>query len=360
MIKTIKNRTFQIKERFGSSLISGFLQQKSVPADGLNIKHLFGGAILFLFVLQVITGFLLQLYYVPTLKGAYKSVELIMSEVEFGWLIRSIHIWSAHFMVIFLLLHLGTAFFSRSYQSPREITWISGCTLFALILSICFFGYLLPWNERSFYSMSAGIQIIGKLPLVGSGMVHFIQGSGQFTESTLNRFSVFHTMLLPGLFFIILIFHIYLIQAHGIMEPVSWKNFTDEKLKCRLPFFPDFFRRILLFWIILANGLLLMALFFPSELGEQANRFLPAPLHTKPEWFFIFIYQTLKVIPSWLIFFPGENVALTILLVGFLFVVLLPLFDNGPAPRKTGKYARILVMVFFIYILVMSIWSFLG
>jgi cytochrome b6 len=360
MNKSKKDLSLHIKERFGINRLSGFFQQKSIPVDGLNIKHLFGGAILFLFFLQVITGLLLLLYYVPTLKHAYESMELLTSEVEFGWLIRSVHSWSAHLMVIFLLLHLGTTFFSRSYQSPREMTWISGCFLFFLILAICFFGYLLPWNERSFYSMSAGMQIINKLPLVGSSMVHLIQGSREFTESTLGRFSVLHTLWLPGLFFIFLSFHLYLIQAHGIKEPLSWKHITDEKLKRRLPFFPDFFRRILLFWIILANVLLFLALFFPSELGEPANRFVPAPVQTRPEWFFLFLYQTLKVMPARVLFFPGENLALTLLLLGALFVVLLPFIDRGPVSLKSGKRARLFVVAFFVTMVVMTIWSFLG
>jgi len=359
MKKVINNTGNQLKKRFRSDLFIRFIDKKTVPVDGLNIKHFFGGAILFLFIVQVFTGFLLQLHYVPTLKEAYKSIELLTSEVEFGWLIRSIHSWSAHLMVIFLLLHLWTAFISGSYRSPREITWISGCLMFALVLAICFFGYLLPWNERSFYATCAGMQIINKLPLIGAGMVNVVQGAGEFTETTLSRFSVFHTLLLPGIFFIVLVFHIYFIQVHGISEPPSWRRISDEKLKRRLPFFPDFFRRILIFWIILANVVILLALFFPLELGEEANRFVPAPLEIKPEWYFLFLYQTLKVMPATVFIFSGEILALSLVFFGAVFILLLPLFDKNPEQIRPGKLVRLFVLVFFIYIVTMTIWGFL-
>lgn len=359
MKKVINHPGFQIKKRFRSDLITRFLDQKSIPIDGLNIRHFFGGAILFLFCVQIFTGFLLQLYYVPTPNEAYKSIELINSEVEFGWLIRSIHRWSAHLMVIFLLLHLWTTFICGSYRSPREMTWISGCLMFALVLGICFFGYLLPWDERSFYASCAGMQIINKVPLIGSSLVNVIQGSTEFTENTLNHFSVFHTLLLPVLFFVMLVIHVYLIQIHGISEPASWRTTIDEKRKRRLRFFPDFFRRILIFWIILANVVILLALFFPSELGEEANRFVPAPLEIKPEWYFLFLYQTLKVMPGTVILFQGEFLTLILVFLGAVSILFLPFFDSNPDGSRRGKMARSFFLVFFIYIITMSIWGFL-
>ena len=129
-----------------------FARHKTVPAHRLSVVYYFGGMTLFFFLVQVLTGILLMLYYRPSADAAFESVEFIMTTVPFGWLIRSIHSWSANLMVFFVFLHLATVFFTRAYRKPREITWISGCLLLFLTLAFGFSGYLLPWNQLAFFA----------------------------------------------------------------------------------------------------------------------------------------------------------------------------------------------------------------
>ena len=139
-----------INDRFDLSGVTKFLAKKTVPIHGHSIWYYFGGMALFLFVVQVLTGILLLLYYRPTAEAAYESVQFIMTEVSFGWLIRSVHSWSANVLVAILFIHLFSTAFMRAYRKPRELTWITGVLLFFVMLTFGFSGYLLPWNELAF------------------------------------------------------------------------------------------------------------------------------------------------------------------------------------------------------------------
>ena len=141
-----------IDERIGLDSIRGVLAHKTVPVHSATIWYYFGGITLFLFLIQVVTGILLLFYYRPTTAEAYESVQFIMTKVEFGWLIRSVHSWSANLMILAAFIHMFSVVFLHAYRKPRELTWLSGIALLGLALAFGFSGYLLPWNKVSYFA----------------------------------------------------------------------------------------------------------------------------------------------------------------------------------------------------------------
>src|SRR6266481_4573527 len=168
--------------------VQTWLREKTVPIHRHTIWYYFGGMTLFLFSVQVVTGILLLLYYRPTAESAFESVRFIMAEVRFGWLIRSIHSWSANLMIFTLFVHMASVYLTRAYRQPRELTWISGVALLVLVLGFGFSGYLLPWNKLAFFATQVGTQIVGSVPIVGSFLLRFLRGGENVTGATITRF----------------------------------------------------------------------------------------------------------------------------------------------------------------------------
>ena len=175
-----------------------FLKEKAVPVHKHSLWYYFGGATLFLFGVQVITGLLLLFYYQPTAASAYESVQFIMTQVRFGWLVRSIHSWSANLMIGALVIHMFSVFFTKAYRRPRELTWLSGMGLFFIALAFGFSGYLLPWNTLAFFATRVGTEIAGVTPIIGKWLLTFLRGSEDVTGATLSRFFAIHVGILPA------------------------------------------------------------------------------------------------------------------------------------------------------------------
>ncbi|MFQ6674085.1 MAG: cytochrome bc complex cytochrome b subunit [Fidelibacterota bacterium] len=231
-----------------------------------------GGVALFLFVVQVLSGILLLLYYKASADSAYESIRFIMSKVKFGWLVRSVHSWSSNLMILAVFVHMFSVFFLKAYKKPREMTWVTGFFLLVLALAFGFSGYLLPWNKLSFFATKVGTQIIGVIPVIGGGLMTLLRGSEEVTGATLPRFYGIHVAILPMAFTVFLSVHLFLIQLQGMSEPKGWDRLPEEK-KVYIPFFPNFMLRDMLIWLIVLNVLAVLAVFFPWELGEKADPF---------------------------------------------------------------------------------------
>src|SRR5437870_4015146 len=162
-----------------TTVLSAALREKSVPIHRHTIWYYFGGMTLFLFTVQAVTGILLLLYYRPTAESAFESVQFIMAEVRFGWLIRSIHSWSANLMILTLFIHMASVYLTRAYRPPRQMTWITGVALLMLVLAFGFSGYLLPWNKLAFFATQVGTQIVGSVPIAGSFLLRFLRGGAK-------------------------------------------------------------------------------------------------------------------------------------------------------------------------------------
>ena len=311
-----------IESRFPLSGVLEFLRHKEVPWHKGTFLYLFGGIALLLFGVQVVTGILLMFYYVPAPDQAYESILLISARVPFGWLIRSIHSWSANLMILALFIHLFSVFFMRAYRPPRELVWVSGFILLALAMTFGFSGYLLPWTKLSYFATKIGTDVTKILPVVGEGMRNFLLGANEISGPTLTRFFALHVAILPPIFTIVLGVHLLLIQLLGMSQPMGH---TEKK---GIPFIPNFVLRETIVWVVVLGLLAILAVYFPWEVGEKADPLASAPAGIRPEWFFTFMSQSLKYIPPKVLGMEGEALGVYVIGAGGLIFFLTPFWDR--------------------------------
>jgi cytochrome b6 len=288
---------------------------------------------LFLFAIQVCTGILLLLYYRPSAEGAYESVQFIVTEVQFGWLIRSIHSWSANLMIATLMIHLFSVYFTRAYRKPRELTWVTGMFLFGIALFFGFSGYLLPWNTLAYFATKVGTDVAGQVPLVGHLITRILRGGEDVTGATLSRFYGIHVAVLPLLMTGILGLHLFLVQKQGMSVPMEVEH--NGRSPKTMPFFPNFLLRDLVGWLSALAVLAALAAYFPWELGTKADPFASAPAGIRPEWYFMYMFQTLKYLPAKIGPIDGELIGIMGFNLGGLFLLLVPFLD-----RRTARGER--------------------
>jgi len=339
-------------ERLGLESLTALAAKKNVPIHRISIFYFLGGMALFLFVIQIITGILLALYYKPSPDQAFESVRAITTEIDFGWLIRSIHSWSANLLIGVLLLHLLTAYIMRAYRRPREFTWITGVFLLGLFMAFGFSGYLLPWNQLAFFATRVGTGIVGSVPIVGHDLLLFARGGENVTGDTLARFYAVHVVILPLVTFALLGLHLYLVQKHGMSIP-QWvaAKLGGERNVPSMPFVPHFLLRDMVGWYIALGLLAALAALFPWELGHKADPFGSAPEGIKPEWYFLAMFQVLKHLPQHILGFEGEMVGVLFFCFCGLIILLIPFIDYRAAlgrPRHLLNLLATLVVIAFI------------
>ena len=340
-----------LDERLSISALNDLVRKKEVPLHRYSIWYYFGGMTLFLFVVQVVTGILLLLYYRPSSENAFESVQFIVTEVQFGWLIRSIHSWSANLMIATLFIHLFSVFFLRAYYRPREMTWVSGVVLLFIVICFGFSGYLLPWNQLAFFATKVGTEIAGVIPVIGRPLLRFLRGGDEVTGATLTRFFGFHVAVLPATATVFLAIHVLLVQLHGMSVPPSLEKQNVRKMK----FVPNFLLRDLIGWILAIGVLAALAAIFPWELGEKADPFAPAPAGIKPEWYFLFMFQTLKFLPAKILGMDGEVLGIMAFNLVALLLFIVPFVDREPGNRKRRLIFNVIGVVALLYIVVMTI-----
>ena len=344
-------------ERLPIDQVFELARHKTVPVHRYSVCYYIGGMTLFFFIVQVVTGILLMLYYRPSAGEAFESVEFIMTTVPFGWLIRSIHSWSANLMIFFLFAHLATVYFMKAYRPPREITWITGTLLLFLSLAFGFSGYLLPWNQLAYFATNVGTDIAGVVPGIGEYLLRFLRGGERVTGGTLSRFYGWHVAILPALTTVVLALHLLLVQIQGMSVPPG----EEENAKRRPPmkFVPNFLLRDLFGWTLALALLATLAAFFPWELGEKADPFVPAYSDIRPEWYFMFMFETLKLVPGGEIM-GIEYEAFPVLLFGLLGVVILlvPFLDRSGSGEERSPLFTVLGLVFLIYVTLLTAWGY--
>jgi cytochrome b6 len=337
------------------------LQKKTVPRHRLSYWYFLGGITLFLFMIQVATGILLLLYYRPGANEAFESVQYIMSQVQFGWLIRSIHSWSANLMIFTAFAHMFSVLFLKAYRKPRELTWVSGVILLVLVMGFGFSGYLLPWNTLAFFATKVGTDIAGQVPLIGHPIMIFLRGGEEVTGATLTRFFGFHVAILPGIVTLVILVHLLFVQRQGMSVPPGvekeWNN--DPSAMRATKFFPNFVLRELMAWYVGLGILGALAALFPWNLGVKADLFASAPAGIKPEWYFLFMFQTLKLIPSKVWFMDGEVLGIVGFgLVGLLWL-LLPFLEKDRVARSRQWITGVSVFAL-AFVIAMSVYGYLA
>jgi len=361
----IKNSYKWLDERLKINALIEYMGSKEVPRHSHSIFYYLGGITLFLFIVQVITGILLLMYYRPGADSAYESVKFIVSEVSFGWLIRSIHSWSANLMILAAFFHMFTVFFTRAYRKPRELTWYTGMGLLALSMTFGFSGYLLPWNELAFFATRVGTGMAGAIPVIGDFLMVIMRGGEEVTGATIGRFFGLHVAILPLLTTGLLTMHLIFVQRQGMSEPMHWAGKKREEKKF-MKFFPNFLYRDALVWLVALNILARLAVIFPDgisvihwPLGEKADPFAPPPPVIRPEWYFMFAFQALKMFPPHIWFIEGELLCFFLFGLGGLIWMLIPLLDRGASENKPSKLVMTFGAFVILFIVVMTIVGYL-
>ncbi|MFI5366570.1 MAG: cytochrome bc complex cytochrome b subunit [Candidatus Binatia bacterium] len=338
-----------LDERLGISEAIAFLRHKTVPLGSHTVWYYFGGVSLFLFGIQVATGLLLLFYYKPGTDTAYESVQFIVTRVPFGWLIRSLHSWSANVMVFAVFVHMFSVYFLKAYRPPRELTWLTGMGLLGLTMTFGFSGYLLPWNQLAFFATKVGTDIAGILPVIGPGIARLLRGGDEVSGATLTRFFGFHVAMLPAAFTAVLLVHLLLVQRQGMSESIAERQ---ERPK-GMPFYPGFIIRDAILWLGVLGVLLVLCTFAPWELGAKADPFASAPAGIRPEWYFTFVSQSLKYLPGKILGIDGDVVGICTFLTGGLFLLLAPFLDRRAAQGRRSPLFTLIGVAIIAFMLTM-------
>ncbi|MEW5799158.1 MAG: cytochrome bc complex cytochrome b subunit [Bacteroidota bacterium] len=341
-------------DRFHLADAVDFMKKKYVPVHRHSIWYYFGGVSLFLFIIQVFTGILLLMYYKSGEEQAFESIHFIMSKVQFGWLIRSIHSWAANLFILAAMIHMFSVYFERAYRKPRELTWLTGMVMLLLAMGFGFSGYLLPWNELAFFATKVGTDIAGVLPIIGEPILQFLRGGEDVTGATLSRFFGLHVAVLPAIFTVFLSIHLLFVQMQGMSTPMHMQHLKEDEIK-KMPFFPNFLLRDLLLWLIVLNVLAILAVYFPWELGKKADPFMSAPAGIKPEWYFLFMFQTLKFIPGHVLFIDGELFGILMFGLGGLLWMLVPFWDRKSTEGKKNKIVNYFGLFIVMFIITLTV-----
>jgi ubiquinol-cytochrome c reductase cytochrome b subunit len=318
-----------LAQRFDIGVAERFVDEqlhKPLPKE-TGFWHTFGSLSLFLFVNQVVTGILLMIYYRPTTNTAFESVRFIMTKAHFGWLIRGLHAWGATLMILCVLVHMMRTFFMGAYKKPRELTWVFGVFILGCTVTFGFTGYLLPWNQLSYWATTVGTEITGAIPVVGNYIKLLLRGGEGVSGETLARFYVLHVVVLPWVLTMLIATHLFFMRVQGLatLERVGEEKPID-KIHA-VPFFPQHVLKEGVVFCVLIGALVTLIILWPVELGEKADPFV-TPEGIKPEWYFLPTYQLLKYFP--------KTLGLFVSMIPMLLLVLWPFLDRGPErhPKK--------------------------
>ena len=311
--------------------LTGYLLPRNI-----NPWYSLGSVLMVAFGIQVVTGMLLLVYYIPDAEKAFKSVTYIMNDVPFGWLIRMCHAVGSNMMVLALILHMLSVLFMGSYKRPRELNWLTGFILLTLAQGISLTGYLLPWSQLSFWATTVATNSANAIPVIGPHLVEFLRGSKLVGPVTLGRFFALHVALIPVIMAAMVGAHLFFLKRTGVSTPPfglkdttnRWRegSYHHEDHPGGIPFFPNYamedLRSIFIYLAcFLAVVFLDPYIFFPKDAFIPANPMVTPP-HIKPEWYFLANYQVLKI-------FPNELIGLSVQGAAMTFLALLPFIDRG-------------------------------
>lgn len=345
-----------VDARLDLSDVRHFIAEKGVPIHTQKIWYYLGGMTLFLFLVQVASGILLLLYYRPSADEAYESVQFIVTQVEFGWLIRNIHSWSANLLILAVFAHLFSVFFLKAYRKPRELTWITGVLLLFVMLGFGFSGYLLPWNELAFFATKVGTGIAGAVPIIGAPLMRFMRGGDDVTGATLSRFYALHIAILPAITTLLVGAHLLFVQRQGMSVPIPLAQRLKRGERIRhMPFFPDYILRDVLLWYVAIAVLAALAAFYPWELGRKADAFAPVPPGIRPEWYFLATFHTLKLLPSHILGIEGEVVGVVAFGLAAAGLLLVPFLDRRAARDEPSPLFTALGIAGLVYLVAFTI-----
>lgn len=318
-----------IYHRLGIEAFISLAKKKLVPVHRHAVWYYMGGMLIFLCLIQAITGPLLLFYYKPAAEAAHQSIGELMVTVPYGWLIRSVHHWSSNLLIVIAFVHFFSTFLVKAYRRPRELTWLTGVAMLGLVLFLGYTGYTLPFDERAFFALAVGTEMPAAIPVFGDYMMEFLRGGESIGAHTLNRFFALHVGILPLCFIAVLVIHILLVQLHGMSIPpsVELKAEKEKRTIAHKPMFPHLVWHDIINCLVLFGIVVTLAVLLPSELGDEIDYLKPAPAGVKPDWFFLWMYQILKWIPTYVAGIEGQVVGIVGVSIAAGLIVLAPFID---------------------------------
>ncbi|KQQ57524.1 cytochrome B [Pseudomonas sp. Leaf129] len=327
------------------------LSQYYIPKN-LNVFYIFGSLALLMLLNQLLTGIWLTMNYTPTAEGAFASIEYIMRDVEYGWLLRYLHSTGASAFFIVIYLHMFRSLLYGSYQKPRELVWVFGMSIYLLLMAEAFMGYLLPWGQMSYWGAQVIISLFGTIPIVGADLAQWIRGDYLVSGVTLNRFFALHVVALPLLIVALVVLHILALHEVGSNNPdgidIKRLRDADGKPLDGIAFHPYYTVKDLLGVAVFLFVFSAVVFFFPQMGGyflEPANfepaNVLKTPEHIAPVWYFTPFYAILRAVPDKLMGVCAMGLAIAI-------VFVLPWLDRSPVKsmRYKGGFSRAALALF--------------
>ena len=350
-----------IDKRFPASETFEYHMSRYYAPKNFNFWYYFGFLAMFVLVNQLVTGVWLTMNYVPSGDGAFASVEYIMRDVEYGWLMRYLHSTGASFFFVVIYLHMYRALRYGSYRGPRELLWLIGMAIFVALMAEGFFGYLLPWGNMSYWGAQVIVSLVGAIPYIGPDLMEWVRGDFLMSETTLNRFFALHVVALPLVLCILIFVHIVALHHVGSNNPdgIEIKKDKDENGVPRdgIPFHPyytvhDIHAMVVFLFIFCA------VVFFAPEMGgyflEKPNFEMADPLktpeHIAPVWYYTPFYAMLRAATFPLFGLSAKFWGLVIMAGAIVIPAALPWLDRSPVKsmRYKGSISRIMLTLFVI------------
>jgi len=332
---------------FWNAVMTGYYAPKN-----FNFWYYMGSLALLVLVIQIFSGILLTMHYKPSALEAFASVEYIMRDVEYGWLIRYMHTTGASFFFILIYLHMFRSLLYGSHKAPRELVWVFGMFLYVALMAEAFFGYILPWGQMSYWGAQVIINLFGALPTIGEPLTQWIRGDYFISDATLNRFFALHVIAVPLAILGLVLLHLVALRENGSNNPdgieIKKNKDADGHPLDGIPFHPYYTVKDI-FGVGMFLILFTFILFMWPEVGGmflEHDNFVPAdplvtPVHIKPVWYFTPFYAILKAVPDKL---------LGVLTMGASVLVLffLPWIDRSPVKsiRYRGLWYKVLLALF--------------
>ena len=326
---------------------------RPVPEYSLNPFYWLGALSVVAFIIQGITGVIMMLYYIPSTTQAYSTTLYIFKSVYFGEFLETVHLYTAYAMIMLAFMHMMRGYFVSVQKSPRQLMWVTGMLMGFVTLGFGFTGYLLPWTVVSKAGTDVGVGMMAALPTPIANLATFLVVGAGGDATELLRFYDLHVVVLPAVLLGLLVAKMYMLETHGVAEPVT--GTLTERIKKTLPIFPDVTVYLLELAVIFGVGMLLISALFPIQLAPEYSPQAAAAIAAQPDWYFLWIYQILKISVFETV---GLPVALTFVAVVLGALVVLPFIDKGRSRRLIDrpKYA-ILGAVFIAELIVLAAWG---
>jgi len=327
---------------------------RPVPEFALNPFYWLGALAVVAFVIQGVTGVIMMLYYIPSPTQAYSSTQFIFQSVYNGRFLETVHLYTAYAMIMLAFMHMMRGYFVSVHKKPREMMWLVGMLMGFVTLGFGFTGYLLPWTVVSKSATDVGVGMVAALPQPISSLLTFLIVGGGGDAAELLRFFDLHVVLLPAALLVLLVVKMYMLETHGIADPTGG---VTEKTKRKLfPIFPDVTMYVLELSLLFGAGMLLISAVFPLALPPEYSPLAASTYTPQPDWYFLWIYQILKV----QVFEGSVGLATALSLTTLIFIVLilLPFIDRGKNREASRRpIYTTLGLVFVAEVAVLSYWG---